>query len=105
MSESEYRYTLNYELETGELLRLGEKMSDRCKWISVKDTLPDISKNTPGLEWLVLEKFRGVYPCSQYVARYTGSQWITLDPWGNTASLSVTHYMPLPEPPDLNKEN
>ena len=60
------------------------------KWISVKDRLPE-----SGIDVLV---FTDDY-CA-YTAHYDGYWWLSGEP---TLSYNVTHWMPLPEPPEVKK--
>lgn len=62
-------------------------------WISVKDRLPNpkvTDKNYP----TVLAVKQGMIGKIICVARWSGSDWIE-----NGKEITVTHWMPLPEPP------
>ena len=60
-------------------------------WISVKDRLPE-----SGVDVLV---FTDDY-CA-YTAHYDGYWWLSGEP---TLSYNVTHWMPLPEPPEMQEK-
>ena len=80
--------TEKYETLIDEIADLRSKQP---KWISVKDRLPN-----SGTGVLV---FTDDY-CA-YTAHYDGYWWLSGEP---TLSYNVTHWMPLPEPPEEAKD-
>ena len=68
------------------------------EWISVKDRLPEKEKE-------VLVYWTNTSQCKRHyeIIYYTGDHWFCLDdkvrPW-----IKVTHWMPLPEPPEVENE-
>lgn len=73
------------------------------KWISVKDKLPSVG------EWYIVVTSQSLVTMSFYDNRIDGEivsecMWLThndeyREPTGNWEWDSVTHWMPLPEPP------
>lgn len=61
------------------------------EWISVKDRLPEESERV-----LVCRGKDAGYPTLD-TDRFCGEQWVR---WRN----SVTHWMPLPEPPEVSED-
>ena len=58
-------------------------------WISIKDRLPEISY--PVLTWFIDCNGHGGYQ----IDGYDGEMWIEAKVWDG----SITHWMPMPEPP------
>ena len=62
------------------------------KWISVKDGLPESYESV-----LISGKFIGDLKTTTNEAYYDGRQWNSIRNYSTLES--VTHWMPLPEPP------
>lgn len=77
-----------------------ERWCDTCdlkeqgvgSWISVKDRLPE-----EGVQVLVWEKHGSAY--AAYVNKQVSGVWQI----GDTNGAIITHWQPLPEPPEVNK--
>lgn len=79
--------TEKYETLMDEIAYLRSKQP---KWISVKDRLPD-----SGSDVLAFAEDHCIY-----TALFDGIWWLS----GDAPSYKVTHWMPLPEPPEVEDE-
>lgn len=68
-----------------------ERENQKPQWISVNDRLPYPKDNN---NIVVLALKQGIVAKLYCVARFNGSCWIE-----NGKEVTVTHWMPLPEPP------
>lgn len=82
-------------------------MENKMEWISVKDRLPELYEFV-----LVYSSMMGDEPCPITIARWNSEKWETLcneeennacacgDLFWSTDSKEITHWMPLPQPPE-----
>ncbi len=81
-----------------------EKLIDSVKWISVKERLPDIDKKSevPGWSKEVIGYHRqyGIVFC---YCRISTREWMLSKSCHITSK--ITHWMPLPEPPEGESES
>lgn len=87
--------------------RMIEMAQQMPSWTSVKERLPEY-KGWVLVIGLLLKKKKGDYGwCVPHVAEYRHGRWCDSDgmmPDLEDRSLKITHWMPLPEPPEVKEE-
>lgn len=76
------------------LIANGVTIRERGEWISVTDRLPEDNTRVLGFS----EPDKDIY-CYDV----DGVKWWTEDYWNTAEGYGITHWMPLPEPPETEK--
>lgn len=81
---------------TRRLLELAARALEQRQWIGVKDRMPEIGEKV-----LVYSKFGHVSDMTlQRHGGQNGYDVLIFDPHGMKPGTDITHWMPLPEPPE-----